>query len=286
MPEFPPLDPVGLRVALRAVPALFVVHAEDPGGLRRAAPSDRYADFVASRPAAAENSAVAAALAAARETGARVHILHLSSAGALPLLAAARAEGLPVTVETCPHYLTLDAGDVPDGATEFKCCPPIRDRDNRDALWQALAAGVIDCVVSDHSPSTLDLKDLENGDFGVAWGGISSLQLGLSLIWTEARRRGIGLDRVVEWMAARPAELGRLSGKGRIAVGYQADLAVFAPDQAYVVDPARLHHKNPITPYAQQSLTGVVRQTFLRGEQVDGRRPTGRLLHRGQHRDR
>jgi len=143
---------------------------------------------------------------------------------------------------------------------------------------EGLQDGTIDCIVSDHSPSTLDLKDLENGDFGVAWGGVSSLQLGLSLIWTEARRRGIGLEQVVEWMAVRPAELVRLSNKGKLALGYHADLSLFAPDDSFVVDPAKLHHKNPITPYAQKTLSGVVRRTFLRGHEIGGRLPTGQLI--------
>ena len=174
------------------------------------------------------------------------------------------------------------ASEIAAGATQFKCCPPIREPENRELLWQGLADGTIDCIVSDHSPSTLDLKDLENGDFGVAWGGVSSLQLGLSLVWTEARRRGISLEQVVQWMASRPAELVRLPSKGKLALGFQADLSIFAPDQAYVVDPAKLHHKNPITPYAQMPLSGVVRRTFLRGRQVDGQSPNGQLLRRGQ----
>ncbi|MCU1542034.1 MAG: Allantoinase, partial [Arthrobacter sp.] len=141
--------------------------------------------------------------------------------------------------------------------------------------------GTIDCVVSDHSPSTLDLKDLENGDFAIAWGGVSSLQLGLPLTWTEARRRGIALEQVVEWMAARPANLARLNSKGLLALGYDADFSVFAPDEAFVVDAAKLQHKNPITPYDGRSLSGLVRRTFLRGHEVDGRTPGGRLLRRG-----
>jgi allantoinase len=184
-------------------------------------------------------------------------------------------------VETCPHYLTLTAEEIPDGATAFKCCPPIRESANRDLLWQGLQDGTIDCIVSDHSPSTPDLKDLQNGDFAVAWGGVSSLQLGLSLIWTEARQRGIPLEQVVAWMARKPAELARLTRKGQLAPGFDADFAIFAPDETHVVDAATLRHKNPITPYDGRTLTGVVRRTFLRGQEIDGLTPGGRLLRRG-----
>jgi allantoinase len=283
--EFPHLGADEMEadmVLLADVDSLMIVHAEDPREIDRApdAHGDHYEQFLASRPRAAENVAVAEVIERARRTGVRAHVLHLSSSDALPMIRAAKREGVRLSVETCPHYLTLVAEEIPDGATAYKCCPPIREAANRELLWEGLVDGTIDCIVSDHSPSTLDLKDLENGDFGVAWGGVSSLQLGLSLIWTEARRRGIGLDRVVEWMAARPAELVGLGQKGRLAVGGQADLAVFAPDEVYVVDPAKLHHKNPITPYAQQPLSGVVRRTFLRGHEVDGEQPTGQLLSR------
>jgi allantoinase len=171
---------------------------------------------------------------------------------------------------------------VPNGATAFKCCPPVREVDNRELLWRGLIDRTIDFIVSDHSPSTLDLKDLENGDFGVAWGGVSSLQLGLSLIWTEARRRGIGLERVVEWMSTRPAQRAGLRSKGKLALGYDADLVVFAADDAFVVDAAKLHHKNPITPYHGKALSGVARKTYLRGTVVDHHTPRGRLLRRGE----
>ncbi len=274
VPEFPPLSPAELERALRAVDALFIVHAEDPSALRAAPPSARYADFLASRPPAAETRAVAAVLDAARRTGARVHILHLSAAEALPLLSAARRDGVRVTAETCPHYLALDAADVPDGATEFKCCPPIRDAANRDALWRALGDGVLDCVVSDHSPCPPALK---RGDFARAWGGIASVQLGLPVVWTGARQRGYGLVDVVRWMAERPAGIAGVPGKGRIAVGYDADLVAFAPDETFVVDPARLRHRHPVTPYAGQRLSGVVHRTWLRGVPVTGE-PHGRLL--------
>jgi allantoinase len=281
VPEFPPLDRAGLDRALRAVDALFVVHAEDPGGVAVAPSSRAYADFVASRPPAAEDAAIASAVAVARETGARVHVLHLSAASALPLLRAARADGVTVTAETCPHYLTLTAEEVPDGATQFKCCPPIRDAANRDALWEGLAEGLIACVVSDHSPCTPELKHPDTGDFGAAWGGISSLQLGLSIMYTEALARGFELSDVVRWMAQRPADLVGLTHKGRIAVGADADLVAFDPEAGQIVDPAALRHRHAVTPYAGRALRGAVTMTWLHGAPVDGATPRGRLLQRG-----
>jgi allantoinase len=280
VPEFPPLTPAGLAEALRAVDALFVVHAEDPDHLHAHGSSPAYADFLASRPPDAEHAAIATAIEAARAAGARVHVLHLSAAGALPLIAAARADGVRVTAETCPHYLTLDAGRIPAGATEFKCCPPIRDAANADALWQGLADGLITAVVSDHSPCTAELKRRDTGDFAAAWGGIASVQLGLPVIWTAARDRGHTLADVTEWMARRPADLAGLHGKGRIAVGADADLVAFDPEATFVVDPHRLHHKNPVTPYAGQKLHGVVATTWLRGRVVDDGPPHGRFLLR------
>jgi allantoinase len=279
VPEFPPLDRAGLDAALAAVDALFIVHAEDPQSLQEAASSRRYEDFLASRPRAAENAAIGAVVDAAQRSGRRMHILHLSSSDALPVLARARRDRLPVTAETCPHYLTLAAEHVPEGATEFKCCPPIREADNGDALWHGLANGLIDCVVSDHSPCSPELKQQESGDFAAAWGGIASLQLGLPVVWTAARRRGHPLADVVRWMAQRPAELAGLSRKGRIAVGYDADFVVFAPDETFVVEPDALHHRHPVTPYAGETLHGVVRQTWLRGCPAAGS-PVGQLLSR------
>ncbi|HWM35722.1 MAG TPA: allantoinase AllB [Streptomyces sp.] len=285
--EFPELDEPRLAAALAEIASfggLLIVHAEDPGHLASAPQKGgrAYADFLASRPRAAENDAIARLVTLAREFDARVHVLHLSSSDALPLIAQARREGVQLSVETCPHFLTLTAEEVPDGATEFKCCPPIRERANQNALWQGLADGVIDCVVSDHSPCTAELKD---GDFGTAWGGISSIQLGLPAIWTEARKRGHTLDDVARWMSAGPAALAGLSGrKGAIAPGHDADFAVLAPEEAFTVDPARLHHRNPVTAYAGSTLHGVVRATWLRGEQIaDQGRPlqqTGQLIER------
>jgi len=284
--EFPHLEPEEMEKDLTEIASfnsLLIVHAEDPQVIASAeSPSGReYSRFLASRPRAAENKAISRVIDAARRTGGRAHILHLSSGEALPLIAAAKREGIRVTAETCPHYLALAAEEVPDGATAFKCCPPIREDANREQLWQGLADGTIDLIVSDHSPSTPDLKDPERGDFGVAWGGVSSLQLSLPVVWTEARTRGIPLESVVGWMSCRPADLAGLTRKGRLEVGADADFSVFAPEDSFVVDPERLQHRNPVTPYAGRELTGVVRRTFLRGAEVSPcAAPVGKLLRR------
>ncbi|MFH5229191.1 allantoinase AllB [Antrihabitans spumae] len=285
--EFPPLDAQELEIALREVAsfgALMIVHAEDAHSIDRA-PSpngERYSDFLASRPRGAENLAIAEVIELARWTNCRVHILHLSSSDALPMIASARNDGVRLTVETCPHYLSFVAEGIRAGATQFKCCPPIREASNRELLWQGLADGVIDCIVSDHSPCTEELKRFDIGDFGVAWGGIASLQLGLPAIWTEARRRGHSLLEVVAWMAENPAKQVDFTTKGQIALGYAADFAVFAPDEAFVVDASRLQHKNPISAYDGLPLAGVVRSTWLAGTRIDiDEAPRGRLLTRG-----
>jgi allantoinase len=290
--EFPPLDHerfVEAMTETARLGALLIVHAEDPDRLATATPPDgtAYAGFLRSRPDAAEQSAIDHVIETARSTGGRAHVLHLSSAQAVPALHAARASGVDVSVESCPHYLCLAAEDIPDGATEFKCCPPIRGRDNQDLLWTALSAGDIDLVVSDHSPCTVDLKRLDTGDFGQAWGGIASVQLGLPAMWSSARTRGVALARLVGWMSTAPADRVGLTHKGRIAEGADADFAVFAPDEEWDVDVATLQHKNPVSAYAGQHLRGVVRQTWLRGAQlaINGQsndRPAGRLLVRGQ----
>jgi allantoinase len=285
VPEFPPLDRAGVRSAMRRIAAfdgLLIAHAEDPAVIAAAPePAGRgYRAFLESRPDQAETAAIGWFLDAVAGTGCRAHLVHLSSAAALPLIAAARSDGLPVTVETCPHYLSLDADRVPDGATQYKCCPPIRDQANRERLWQALSDGLIDCVVSDHSPCSGELKRLDTGDFAAAWGGIASVQLSLPVTWTQARSRGHTLSELAGWMAAAPARLAGLAGKGVIAAGYDADFAVFAPEQEFVVDPSQLRHRHPVTPYAGARLRGVVRETWLAGARVDGRTPRGRLLRR------
>jgi allantoinase len=269
-------------VVLSDLDALMVVHAEDPDLIEHAPPPHgrAYRDFLASRPKDAEHRAIATLIELARRHNARVHVLHLSSAGALPMIAAARRDGVAITVETCPHYLTLTAEEIADGATQFKCCPPIREAANQDLLWQGLADGVIDCVVSDHSPCTADLKRFDTGDFGEAWGGIAGLQLGLPAVWTAARKRGVPLTDVVRWMSTTPARLVGLTGKGAIETGRDADLCVLAPDEEFTVDAAELFHRNAVSAYHGHRLTGVVRRTWLRGRDVTGGGPHGKLLER------
>ncbi|WP_121255033.1 allantoinase AllB [Nocardioides ferulae] len=286
--EFPPLAQPELVAAAREIArldALLVVHAEDPATLEAApqTPSRAYADFLASRPDPAETRAIRQVVAAARETGARVHVLHLSSATALDVLADARAEGLPVSVETCPHYLCFAAEEIPDGAGEFKCCPPIRDRGNRDALWQALLDGLIDVVVTDHSPATEEEKRRGGGDLQQAWGGISGLQVGFTAVAHEARRRGIDVERVSEWMSRGTADLVGLGHKGRIEVGADADLVVYDTAEELHVDAAALAHRNPISAYDGQRYAGRVTATVLRGRMLDPAGPDpawGRQLTR------
>ncbi|WP_432485303.1 allantoinase AllB [Kineococcus esterisolvens] len=284
--EFPPLDAAGLRGALAELArfdGLLLVHAEDPEqiGAHEHGGGRRYVDFVASRPPSAEAAAVRTVAEAVSRAGARAHVVHLSSAAGLAEVKAAKEAGARLTAETCPHYLTLDADRVPDGATSFKCCPPVRDRAEQDALWRGLLDGTIDCVVSDHSPCTAELKRLEEGDFGAAWGGIASLQIGLPVVWTAARERGVPLATVVSWMSSAPADLAGLSDRGRIAPGNVADFAVFAPEEEWVVDPGTLQHRNKVTPYAGRRLTGAVRSTWRRGAVLDlDAAPAGALLAR------
>jgi allantoinase len=269
----PTLAPVGLPL---------LAHAELPGPIEAAlghlgsAPEwSRYSTYLASRPEAAEIEAIRLLIRLSRQYHARVHIVHLSAASALPDLRAARAEGLPVTVETCPHYLHFSSEQIGDGETNWKCAPPIRTAQNRDLLWQALLKGDIDLIASDHSPCPPEMKQRGAGDFSQAWGGISSLQLGLSIIWTGAAQRGIGIEHIARWMSQEPAKLAGLGGrKGKIAAGYDADLIVFDPDAEFTVDTLLLHHRHPITPYAGTRLRGRVENTWLRGRIVDDR-PAG-----------
>ncbi|MGP6178358.1 allantoinase AllB [Microbacterium sp. A196] len=281
--EFPEVSIYEMRRAMASIAqlgSLLVVHAEDAHIIEESVqPGGReYGDFLASRPRSAEDAAISEVIRGAIDTGARAHILHLSNGDSIGRLSVAKAEGVDITVETCPHYLTLAAEDIPAGATAYKCCPPIREDDNRDELWHGLLDGTIDYVVSDHSPSTPEMKYAGDGDFSVAWGGIASLQLGLPLMWTEGRRRGVRLARIVELMSSSPADRIGLAGKGRIAVGAAADFAVFAPEETFAVDATSLAHRHPVTPYDGRELTGVVRATYLAGRLIDQDQPRGRLL--------
>ncbi|GAA1742190.1 allantoinase AllB [Aeromicrobium alkaliterrae] len=272
--EFPPLDREQFVTALREIArfdGLMIVHAEDAAVLAEAPaqPTRSYRDFVLSRPDAAETAAITQVLDGARETGARVHILHLSSARALDLIADARAEGLPVTVETCPHYLSFAAETIPDAAPQFKCCPPIRDSGNREALWQALRDGIIDCIVSDHSPATAEEKGRGDGDLQQAWGGVSGLQVGFSVLAQEARRRAISLASLSRWMSRNTADLVGLDRKGRIEVGADADLAVYDSGAEFRIEATRLAHRNPISAYDGIRYGGRVTRSIVRGNAID-----------------
>lgn len=286
--DFPAATEADLRAALPVLAEHgkpLLVHAElatqpaEPHGDPR-----RYSTWLRSRPPSWEREAVALLLRLCRELRSPIHVVHLSAASAAGLLAEARREGLPLSAETCPHYLALAAEEVEDGRTEFKCAPPVRERANRDALWDALLDGTIGLVVSDHSPCLPELKRAESGDFIAAWGGIASLQLALPVVWTEARRRGVGLERVASWMAEAPARLaGFGASKGRIAAGCDADLVAFDPEATFEVEAAAIHHRHKLTPYRGRTLRGVVRKTWLRGRPVfeDGSfegAPAGALL--------
>ena len=250
------------RLAERGVPLL--VHAEVTHDTPAMADPRRYADYLATRPPSFERDAIALLIDLCRETGCRTHVVHLADAGSLSTLAAAKSEGLPLTVETCPHYLTFASGEIPDGATEYKCAPPLRDAANREGLWQGLAGGVIDFIASDHSPCSPDMKRRDEGRFDLAWGGISSLQLGLPVVWTEASRRGHTLSELARWMSEAPAKL--VGSGGGLMVGAPANLVVFDPDAAWRVVGEELLHRHSVTPYDGRQLSGRVRATYLRGE--------------------
>nr|MDQ3820886.1 allantoinase AllB [Acidobacteriota bacterium] len=291
--EFPNVAETDLREAmpeLARIGALLIVHAEVPGPIEEALSEDegadprKYSTFLRSRPREAEDRAVELMIRLGRETGARVHIVHHSSSNALPALRKAKAEGVKITVETCPHYLFFAAEEIADGATEFKCCPPIREAENREELWRALSEGLIDMVVSDHSPCPPSMKRLDSGNFLEAWGGISSLQLRLPVMWTLARGRGFSVTHLAEWLCRAPARLvGLDKRKGAIAAGCDADIVIWNPDQTFNVEPSMIHHRHKLAPYEGRTLGGVVEETYLRGLKIYDRgrfseRPLGEML--------
>lgn len=297
--EFPNVNEGELHAAmfeLARLDATLIVHAEMPGPVDEAFKSccagetagdpRKYETFLRSRPRAAEDEAVALLLRLCRETGARIHVVHHSSADSLPLLREAKAAGLPFTAETCPHYLTFAAEEIPDGATEFKCCPPVRERENREQLWQALADGSLDMIVSDHSPCPPEMKRRPEGDFIKAWGGISSLQYRLPVVWTEASRRGHDFQNLARWLSREPARLAGLYGrKGAITPGRDADFCIFDPSLKTRVTPETNEHRHKLTPYDGLEFEGAVVATFLRGEKIFERgqfvgAPAGQLLLR------
>ena len=260
------------ELAKRGMPHL--VHAElDHAHSEPMSIASSYQSFLKTRPPAWENDAIAMVIRVMKALIAEglqphAHIVHLSSAEALPMIQQARADGLNLTVETCPHYLVLEAETIPDGQATYKCCPPIREKSNQDLLWQALLDGTIDCVVSDHSPCTPQLKNIDSGDLEKAWGGISGLQFGLPLLWTHAQDKGMSLTQLSELMSARPARLTGLTNKGSIAIGQQADFCVFDPDGQFTVTPEIIHHRHKISPYVGKTLQGVVVTTLLAGQTI------------------
>ncbi len=284
VPEFPAVTEKDLREAapvLSKLGAVLLAHSEVPGPIARAqaalaaagARPEKYSTWLASRPREAEHQAIALMIQMCREFRLRTHIVHLASADALPMLRAAREEKLPLTVETCPHYLTFAAEEIPDGATPYKCAPPLREAENRERLWKALGGGDVDLVASDHSPCPPPMKR-EDGNFLLAWGGIASLQLSLAATWTEASNRGHTLEELSRWMCAQPAQLAGLERrKGALVPGCDADIVVWRPEETFTVRCAELHHRHKVTPYNGRRLRGVVESTYVRGV---------RVFHRGE----
>lgn len=279
--EFGHLDAAGVRAALAELTAfdgLLIAHAEDEAHLHAAAAAvgvgadgslgRDYATFLRSRPPASEATAIATVIEALRETGGRGHIVHVADGAALALVRQAKADGIRLTIETCPHYLTLAAEDVPDGASAFKCCPPIRDRAHQDLLWEGVLDGTVDAIVSDHSPSTLALKSAGGGDFGLAWGGIAGVQTGFASVWTEAARRGIPLESLLPLFTTGPARIAGVAGLGEIRPGARANLTVFAPEREWTVDARRLLYRHKLSPWDGRRLRGAVETTIVGGEIV------------------
>ncbi|MDD5303658.1 MAG: allantoinase AllB [Elusimicrobia bacterium] len=279
--EFPGAARADLEAAMPALASLglpLIVHAElEPGS--QAGPDPRkYSSYLASRPDSMEVRAVRLMIELCRKTGCRTHIAHVSSAEALPDIEKAKAEGLPLTAETCPHYLTFAADGIPDGAVQFKCAPPIRSEENRELLWRALGRGVIDFVASGHSPCAPELKKFDAGDFTAARDGIAGLQFTLPAAWSGAKRRGFQLEDVVRWTAERPAGFAGLKTKGRLEKGRDADLVILDDAALFDVEPSGVLHRHKVTAYAGLRLQGAVAAHYQRGAMIyeAGEFPAGR----------
>ncbi|KAI9599357.1 allantoinase [Syncephalis fuscata] len=274
--EFPMVTESDIRRGLEQLQGTDIVmmfHAEmehESEPISASGDETHYSTFLASRPTSLECRAIETVIRLCREfKTVKCHIVHLSAADALPMIRAAKKEGLPLTVETCFHYLTLSAEQIPTGATQFKCCPPIRDDTNRQLLWEALADGTIDFVVSDHSPCVAELKRLDQGDFMKAWGGIASLQFGLPLLWTEALKRGHSVQDLVRWLSTHTAKHASLfNRKGSLAVGKDADIVIWDPKSKFTITQDTIRFKNKVTPYMNQSLNGRIHRTIVRGKTV------------------
>ncbi len=272
--EFPNATETDLRAGMPIISKAnipLLVHCELAGVNHQPQTSNpkSYFQYLASRPRQWEHDAVQLMIRLCKEYKCRTHVVHLSSADAVPMLKKARKQKLPLTVETCPHYLFFSAEEIPDADMRFKCAPPIRENENRNRLWRALKDGAIDLIVSDHSPSTPELKLLKEGDFQKAWGGIASLQFGLPIVWTEARKRGFSVEDIALWMCGRPAELvGLEERKGSLRVGSDADIVVWDPEASFVVETSGIFHRHKLTPYLGRTLFGKVFCTFLSGRGI------------------
>ena len=271
--EFPEVKEADLRkvmpiIAKQGLPLL--VHCELSGELMPGRREDgkSYKQYLVSRPKKWEDDAIALMIRLCEEFNCRTHIVHLSSADSIEQIVKAKQRGLPLTVETCQHYLYFTAEQIKDGQTEFKCAPPIRDKENNERLWQALKEGIIDFVATDHSPSPPEMKELISGDFMKAWGGISSIQFALPVLWTAAKKHNCSLSDIAKWLCEKPALLPHLKTKGKIAKGYDADFVVWSPERSFTVTKDMIHYKHKITPYLNEELYGVVEQTWLGGEKV------------------
>jgi len=290
--EFPHATEADIR---KAIPILkkgkvpYLMHAEldfsEISAGKASTDFRKYETYLNSRPRAMENNAIELMARLAGETNAHLHVVHLSSTDRLDLIESVRAKKIPLSVETCHHYLCFCSEEISDGRTEFKCAPPIRERENREKLWQGLKSGTIDFAVSDHSPCTPILKKQDTGDFMAAWGGIAGLQLSLSVFHTEATARGVSLPQIAHYLSTAPARFVGLSQKGEIAVKKHADFAIFNPAEKFVVKPELIAHRHEVTPYMGRELAGAVTATWLRGQRIFGlgasATPSGQPLLRG-----